>query len=68
MREDPRRWLRIDQSLARKAVEKRIPDRATALRCIDSIARYLKDNESPLAAEDLHRSVDVLMSFAIRNK
>ena len=43
-------------------VEKRIQNKADAERCIISIAQYLVEYESPLAAEDLLRSVALLAS------
>lgn len=42
--------------------DKRIKTRADAERCIASIAKYLREHESPLAADDLRVSVQLLAS------
>lgn len=42
-------------------VAERIPDRATASRCVDRVVQYLRVHESPLAAEDLRYAVDLLI-------
>jgi hypothetical protein len=41
-------------------VSARIPDARTARRCVDGIVRYLREQESPLAAHDLEYSVQLL--------
>ena len=40
-----------------KPVKERIPDVFAAWRCIYAVERYLKEHESPLAAEDLMRAI-----------
>lgn len=42
-------------------VQKRIPDVPTAKRCIASVMQYLREHESPLAAEDLKYSIKLLL-------
>ena len=41
-------------------VEKRIPDIATAERCINSAIELVSDEESPLFAEDLMYSIKLI--------
>ena len=49
--------------MADDTVETRIPDAATARRCIDALADYLRrKDDSPLAAADLQYSVKVLIA------
>ena len=44
-----------------RQVIKRIPDIATARRCIAGIVQHLREHNSPLAAEDLEYSVEAVL-------
>ena len=47
-------------------VHMRIPDIATARRCVRFVANDLRSHESPLTAEDLEYAVKVLIQHAKR--
>lgn len=49
-----------------KPVKQRIPDVETAKRCIEQVRQYLLCGDSPVAAEDLLYSVDLLREQSAR--
>lgn len=52
--------------MAYKPASERIMDHGAAWRCVRSIQEYLRQHESPLAAEDLDYAVTFLVNAAQR--